>query len=47
MSDKLFKKATKKHKAGHYKEAQSLYKKILKSLPQDVDANYMLGTLYA
>ena len=47
MSDKLFKKATNKHKAGHYKEAQSLYKKILKSQPQHVDANYMLGTLYA
>lgn len=47
MSEKLFKKATNKHKAGHYREAQSLYKKILKSQPQHIDANYMLGTLYA
>ena len=47
MSDKLFKKATNKHKAGLYREAQALYKKILKSQPQHIDANYMLGTLYA
>jgi len=47
MIDKLFKKATNKHKSGRFREAQSLYKKILKMQPQHIDANYMLGTLYA
>ncbi|MCI0507113.1 MAG: tetratricopeptide repeat protein [Gammaproteobacteria bacterium] len=47
MSDKLLKKAVNKHKSGQSREAQSLYKKILKSQPQHIDANYMLGTLYA
>jgi len=47
MIDKLFKKATNKHKSGQFREAQSLYKKILKSQPAHIDANYMLGTLYA
>ncbi len=47
MSDKLLKKAINKHKAGQYRDAQTLYKKILKSHPQHVDANYMLGTLFA
>jgi len=47
MNDKLLKKAINKHKAGHSREAQTLYKKILKSQPQHIDANYMLGTLYA
>ncbi|WP_455366368.1 tetratricopeptide repeat protein, partial [Kaarinaea lacus] len=47
MNDKLLKKAINKHKAGHAREAQTLYKKILKSQPQHIDANYMLGTLFA
>jgi len=47
MSDKLLKKAINKHKAGQYRDAQTLYRKILKSQPQHIDANYMLGTLLA
>ena len=47
MNDKLFKKAINKHKAGKLTEAAQLYKKILKSTPDHLDANYMLGTLLA
>jgi len=47
MTDKLLKKAINKHKAGQTSDAQALYKKILKSQPKHIDANYMLGTLYA
>ena len=47
MTDKLLKKAINKHKAGQHSIAQSLYKKILKSSPQHIDANYMLGTSLA
>lgn len=47
MTDKLLKKAINKHKAGQHATAQSLYKKILKSNPAHIDANYMLGTLLA
>ncbi len=44
---KLFNKASSKHKAGNYQAAEALYKKILKSDETHVDANYMLGALYA
>ena len=47
MTDKLLKKAINKHKAGQHSVAQSLYKKILKSQPDHIDANYMLGTSLA
>jgi len=47
MTDKLLKKAINKHKAGQHAVAQSLYKKILKSQPDHIDANYMLGTSLA
>jgi len=47
MSDKLLKKAINKHKAGQHAVAQSLYKKILRTQPNHVDANYMLGTSLA
>ena len=47
MTDKLLKKAINKHKAGQHAVAQSLYKKILKSHPDHIDANYMLGTSLA
>ena len=47
MTDKLLKKAINKHKAGQFAAAQSLYRKLLKANPNHVDANYMLGTLYA
>jgi len=44
---KLFKKASSKHKSGNTQSAETLYKKILKSDANHVDANYMLGALYA
>ena len=45
--DKLFKKATSKHNAKNYVAAENFYKKILKISASHVDANYMLGSLYA
>ncbi|MCF6281991.1 MAG: tetratricopeptide repeat protein [Candidatus Polarisedimenticolaceae bacterium] len=45
--DKLFKKASNKHKAGEHAAARLLYQRILKRHPEDVDTLYMLGTLYA
>lgn len=47
MTDKLLKKAINKHKSGQHAVAQSLYKKIIKSYPDHIDANYMLGTSLA
>ena len=44
---KLIKKAIAKHNSGKHAEAKSLYKKILSSNPQHLDANYLLGTLLA
>lgn len=44
---KLLKKAANKHKNGRYSEAEMLYQKILKLDTQHIDANYLLGTLYA
>ena len=46
-SDPLIKKAIAKHNSGKHAEAKSLYKKILSSNPQHLDANYLLGTLLA
>ena len=43
----LFSKAVKKHTAKKFPEAKLLYKKILKDCPTHVDANCMLGTLFA
>ena len=45
--DKLLKRAVKKHESGEYLEAGKLYKKILSADPRHLDANYLLGTLYA
>jgi len=44
---KLFKKASSKHKSGNSQPAEALYKKILKTDKNHIDANYMLGALYA
>jgi len=43
----LFSKAVKKHTSKKYPEATLIYKKILKDNPNHVDANCMLGTLFA
>lgn len=47
MLEKLLKKAINKHKAKKYNDAENLYKKILRTDKHHLDANYMLGTLYA
>jgi len=43
----LFSKAVKKHTSKKYPEATLIYRKILKDSPSHVDANCMLGTLFA
>lgn len=45
--DQLFKKAHAKHLQGKYDAATKLYKDLLKIKPNHLDANYLLGTLYA
>ena len=45
--NKLIKKAIKFTDAGDFRSAESIYKKILKKEPHDLDANYLLGTIYA
>ena len=46
-TEKLFKKALNKQKAKKVSDAEELYKKILRIDKTHLDANYMLGTLYA
>jgi predicted TPR repeat methyltransferase len=43
----LIKKALAKHKRKKFSEARKIYLKILKKNPSHLDANYLLGTLYA
>ena len=45
--DKRLKKALSKHQAGKYAEAKELYQRLLRDNPDHLDANYLLGTLYA
>ena len=45
--NKLLKKALHKHQSGDARGAEELYKKILRDDPDDVDGNYLLGTLLA
>ena len=45
--EKLLKRAIKKHESAEYLEAVKLYKKVLAENPRHLDANYLLGTLYA
>lgn len=47
QANKIFKKAINKHKAHKYADAETLYKKILRNDKSHLNANYMLGTLYA
>ena len=46
-SQKLIIQALQKHQGGYYKEAEDLYKKILRLSPKNSIALYLLGTLYA
>lgn len=46
-ADKLLKMALEKHQCGNFPEAIKLYGKILAKIPRHLDANYLLGTLYA
>ena len=46
-ADKLLRKAIEKHEKLEFQEAGKLYRKILASNPRHLDANYLLGTLYA
>lgn len=45
--EKLFQKAHTKHLQMKFEEASTLYKKFLKANPNHLDANYLLGTLFA
>jgi predicted TPR repeat methyltransferase len=45
--DKMLKKAIAKHENLEYEEAGKLYRTILSTKPRHLDANYLLGTLYA
>ncbi len=45
--NKLIKKALNRLKQGDTRGAEDLYKKILRDAPDDIDANYLLGALYA
>lgn len=45
--DQLFSKAHAKHMQGKHEAAVKLYREILRLKPGHLDANYLLGTLYA
>jgi predicted TPR repeat methyltransferase len=45
--EKLFKKASNKHKKGDHVAARQLYQRNLKRYPDHIDSLYMFGTLYA
>ena len=47
QAQKYFRKAFTRHQAREYAEAESFYKRALKHDPLHLDANYLLGTLYA
>lgn len=46
-SDQIFNKARAKHDARKFGEAIKLYQMVLMKKPGDIDANYLLGTVYA
>ncbi len=46
-SDKLLKKALKKHNAGDTGAAKTLYQRLIRKNPTHLDAHYLLGTLYS
>jgi tetratricopeptide (TPR) repeat protein len=46
-SDQILSKARAKHDAKNYGEAIKLYQMVLMKRPGDIDANYLLGTVYA
>lgn len=45
--NKAFRLAIKNHQSGNLKEAEVLYKKVLKKQPSNVDALLMLGSIYS
>lgn len=47
QSQKYFKKALNRQKSGDFAGAESFYKRALRCNPMHLDANYLLGTLYA
>lgn len=47
QSQNYFNKALNKHKRGDFAAAENLYKRALRHNVQHLDANYLLGTLYA
>lgn len=46
-SDQILNKARAKHEAGQHGEAIKLYQMVLIKEPGNLDANYLLGTVYA
>jgi len=46
-SDKLLKKALKKHNTGDTSAAKTLYQRLIRKNPTHLDAHYLLGTLYS
>jgi protein O-GlcNAc transferase len=47
MTAKLFAKGIQSHRSGDWAGAEQAYRRILRKTPKHLDANYMLGTLYA
>lgn len=47
MTAKLFAKGLQSHRSGDWAGAEQTYRRILRKTPKHLDANYMLGTLYA
>jgi predicted TPR repeat methyltransferase len=47
MTAKLFAKGLQSHRTGDWAGAEQTYRRILRKTPKHLDANYMLGTLYA
>lgn len=46
-TEKLFKKAVAKHRAGKLAEAEDAYRTLVRREPNHLDGHYLLGTLYA
>ena len=46
-SERIMTRALEAHKSSNFKVAENLYKKLLKRDKNHLDANYLLGTLYA
>ena len=47
MTAKLFAKGLQSHRSGDWAGAEQAYRRVLRKTPKHLDANYMLGTLYA